>query len=304
MPNRPDSLPRRFWAATKDYAKRIWDNAGEDNIFFLAGGIAFNIMLAAVPFVLLLLSGLGYVLNQSEAQSTANLWRFIDQLLPPHSQNADSPMYKIINDVIRARRSVGIYSLIGFVWFSTRLFGTLRSVLAEVFDIEHERSIIAGKLFDIEITVVSTILFVAYTALNAYLRLATTHGVAILQRIGLQKDVMGRLEYAIGSVIASAFMVLLFFALYKFLPNRKIRWQYALLAAIVTSALFELAKALFTSYVGHFNPGSLYTGTLTAIVVIVFWVYYASVIFILGGEVGRVYELRRVRRLQRETLED
>jgi membrane protein len=216
-------------------------------------------MLAAVPFVLLLLSGLGYVLNQSEAQSTANLWRFIDQLLPPHSQNADSPMYKIINDVIRARRSVGIYSLIGFVWFSTRLFGTLRSVLAEVFDIEQERSIIVGKLFDIEITVVSTILFVAYTALNAYLRL---------------------------------------------LPNRKIRWQYALLAAIVTSALFELAKALFTSYVGHFNPGSLYTGTLTAIVVIVFWVYYASVIFILGGEVGRVYELRRVRRLQRESLEE
>jgi membrane protein len=115
---------------------------------------------------------------------------------------------------------------------------------------------------------------------------------------------MGRLEYAIGSVIASAFMVLLFFSLYKFLPNRKIRWQYALLAAIVTSALFELAKALFTSYVGRFNPGSLYTGTLTALAVIVFWVYYASVIFILGGEVGRVYELRRVRRLQRETLED
>jgi membrane protein len=99
-------------------------------------------------------------------------------------------------------------------------------------------------------------------------------------------------------------MVLLFFSLYKFLPNRKIRWQYALLAAIVTSALFELAKAAFTSYVGRFNPGSLYTGTLTAIVVIVFWVYYAAVIFILGGEVGRVYELRRVRRLQRETLEE
>jgi len=39
-------------------------------------------------------------------------------------------------------------------------------------------------------------------------------------------------------------------------------------------------------------------------VILVFWVYYAALIFILGGEVGRVYELRRVRRLQREALED
>lgn len=302
MPNR--SLPQRLWGATKDYARRIWDNAGDDNIFFLAGAIAFNILLAAVPFVLLLLSGLGYLLNQSAAQSAANLWAFINQLLPPQSQNADSPIYKIINDVIRARRSIGLYSLIGFVWFSTRLFGTLRSVLAEVFDIEQERSIIAGKLFDIQITVVGTVLFVAYTAVNAYLRLATTRGIAILRHVGLQSEVMSHLEFAVGTVAASAFMVLLFYSLYKFLPNRHIRWQYALVAALVTSALFELAKTLFTAYVGRFNPGSLYTGTLTAIVIIVFWVYYAAVIFILGGEVGRVYELRRVRRLQRETLED
>jgi hypothetical protein len=28
------------------------------------------------------------------------------------------------------------------------------------------------------------------------------------------------------------------------------------------------------------------------------WVYYAALVFVLGGEVGQVYELRRVRRLQ------
>ena len=49
----------------RDYAKRVWDNAGEDNIFFLAGGIAFNILLAAVPSVLLLVSGLATLLNHS-----------------------------------------------------------------------------------------------------------------------------------------------------------------------------------------------------------------------------------------------
>ena len=36
--------------------------------------------------------------------------------------------------------------------------------------------------------------------------------------------------------------------------------------------------------------------------VVVFWVYYAALIFILGGEVGQVYELRRVRRCSEKRL--
>ena len=130
-----------------------------------------------------------------------------------------------------------------------------------------------------------------------------SRGIRILQHLGFQSETMGRVEYWLGTLLAAAFIVLMFFALYKFLPNRRIRWQSAMLAALVTSVLFELAKTLFTTYVGKFNPGTLYTGTLYALVIIVFWVYYAALIFIIGGEVGRVYELRRVRRLQRETLE-
>ena len=297
------SLPARVWSTLRDYLKRIWDNAGDDNIFFLAGAIAFNILLAAVPFVLLLLSGLGYLLNQSEAQSSASLWAFIDQLLPPHAQGADTPIHNLLNDVMASRGTVGLYGLIGFVWFSTRLFGTLRAVLGEVFDIEEGRSIIGGKLFDIRITIFSTVLFVLYTLINAYLKLATSRGIRIVERLGLQADVMGRVDYWVGTLIAAGFIVLMFFALYKFIPNRRIRWQSAMLAALVTSTLFELAKNLFTAYVGKFNPGSFYTGTLYALAIVVVWVYYSAVIFILGGEVGRVYELRRVRRLQRETLE-
>jgi len=61
---------------------------------------------------------------------------------------------------------------------------------------------------------------------------------------------------------------------------------------------------VFSYYTARFNPASLYTTTLAAIIVIIVWFYYAAVIFILGGEVGQVYELRRVRRLQREVFTD
>jgi membrane protein len=40
------------------------------------------------------------------------------------------------------------------------------------------------------------------------------------------------------------------------------------------------------------------------LVLVVIWVYYASFLFIIGGEVAQVYELRRVRKMQREAFED
>jgi len=45
------SLAARLGWLLRDYAKRVWDNSGEDNVLFLAGGIAFNIILAALPFI-------------------------------------------------------------------------------------------------------------------------------------------------------------------------------------------------------------------------------------------------------------
>lgn len=301
MSQRPPLL-RVAWTL-RDYAKRVWDNSGEDNIFFLAGGIAFNTILAAVPFFLLLVAGLGYLLDQSAEVSIHEVSALVDRLLPPGIKPGPLAIQTILTDIISARGSIGLYSAILFVWFSTRLFGSLRSVLGEVFDIETGRGIIDGKLFDIKVTVASSVLLVAYTALSAYLAFATSRSVAALGELGVRDDVMGSLEYSIGRALAFLFIVLMFFGLYKVLPSRRIRWQTALLAALFTSTLFEVARNLFTAYVQSFNPGSIYTGTLTAAVVIIIWIYYAAMLFVLGGEVAQVYELRRVRRHQREVFE-
>jgi membrane protein len=300
---RRPALAQAGWTL-RDYAQRVWDNAGEDNVFFLAGGIAFNILLAAVPFALLLITGLAYTLDQSAERSTQTVAELLDRFLPGTLGAGRELLHRVIADAISTRGRVGVLSAIGFVWFSTRLFGSLRSVLADVFDIEQERGIVAGKLFDVKVTVVSTVLVVGYTFISAYLAIATTRGVAVLQRAGVRDDVMSAFEYWLGRLLAFAFIAAMFYGLYKYLPVRRVRWQAALLASMFTSALLELAKSLFGYYIRQFDPGSFYTGTLAAFVIVVFWVYYAALIFILGGEVGQVYELRRTRRLQRAVLED
>lgn len=302
-PPPPPPVHLRVWDAARDYARRVWVSSGEDDIFFLAGGIAFNILLAAVPFVLLVISGLIYALRLTPDDSVAEVRELLDRFLPPHTDTAEAPLHVLVEDVIRARDALGVWGAVTFVWFSTRLFGSLRTVLAEVFDIESMRGMIAGKWFDVRMTVISSFLLVVYAGLSTYLALASTRGIALLVEFGLRGDVMGRLEYAVGRLIAFVFIVACFWALYRFLPNRRVRWQQALVGAVTASLLFELARNVWTAITGSLSMGSLYSGTLYALVSLVFWVYYSALIFILGAEVSQAHELRRVRRLQRETLE-
>jgi membrane protein len=287
----------------RDYLKRIWDNAAEDNVLFLAGGIAFNILLAALPFFLLLVTGLTYLLPAlTSTTPAAAIHEFMDRLLPVQAADANSWVHAMIDDVMRTRRSVTVWSAFLFAWLSTRLFGSLRSALADVFDIENERSIIRGKIFDFQITVVSTVLFVASTLLTTYLALATTRGLSALQAAGVREEAISGLEYWFGRALAFVFITMMFFALYKFLPIRKVRARTALLAGTFSGLLFELAKYVFRAVIEGINPQTIYTGTIAALIIVVVWVYYAALIFLVGGEVGQVYELRRTRKLQREVF--
>jgi|SRR5688500_4496892 membrane protein len=286
-----------------DYLKRIWDNSSEDNVLFLAGGIAFNILLAAIPFFLLLIAGLTYLVPAiTRVDSSVAIHQFIDRLLPLQAAEGVTTAHRMADDIMKTRGSVTLYSALIFTWLSTRLFGSLRTALADVFDIENERSILQGKIFDIEITVVATVLFVASTIVSSYLALGTTRGLNVLLELGLRKDVMSGLEYWIGRGLAFVFITMMFFALYKYLPIRKVRTRTALLAAVFAGVLFELAKLVFKVVIVSLNPESIYSGTIAAVIIIVVWVYYAALVFLIGGEVGQVYELRRTRRLQREVF--
>src|SRR3954464_1709154 len=106
------SSRRAWWISalwsSRDYLKRVWDNSGEDNVLFLAGGIAFNILLAALPFILLLATGVTYLLPivyKGTINSTEQIGFFLDRLLPAHAE-VDSPYHKLINDLLRTRGSI------------------------------------------------------------------------------------------------------------------------------------------------------------------------------------------------------
>ena len=96
---------------------------------------------------------------------------------------------------------------------------------------------------------------------------------------------------------------LMFVLIYRFLPARRIPWRIAVVSATFTSVVFELLKSAFAWYVAYIAEYRSTYGVFASIVVLIFWIYYSSVVFVLGGEVGQVYELYRIRRRQKELLD-
>lgn len=285
-------------AITGAYVKAMWHKMGKDDLFFLAGGVAFSILLAGVPFFLLLASGLGYALNKSEDASTGAAVDFIQNLFPATFSGSGSVLDPIMHDIVRTRGTAGVLGAVAFIWFSTRLFGSMRSVLLHVYEVPHGHGMVWGKLFDTVLTLASTVLIVVWIAVSAYIALARTSSVAWLNRWGLHADqVMLPLTYLAGRVVAFVLLAALFSALYKLLPNRPVRWEQAAVGGVTSATLFEIARNAFTFVVHRVNPATWYTGTLAGVIVVMFWVYYAALIFVIGGELSQVYEHRHLARL-------
>ena len=284
-------VPLTRAGAMRHFFGRVWKMLGEDDVMFLASGVSFNLLLAIVPFVLLLASVSTLFLGNTPDMAADAAVSFIDRLLPTTWSEGQS-VRATVREIARVSGSVTLYSSIGFLWFSTRVFSSMRSVFQKTFDVPSERGILHGKAFDLLASFLAAIGITVYGSLSAYLLVASTRGASLLERLGVRDSIMGPIEYALGRLIAFALVVLLCFSVYRLIPNRPIPSRTAWIGSITTSVLFELARIGFSLYVARFSPGSLYTGALTTLVVITLWTYYASLIFIIGAEVAQAVELR------------
>ncbi|HET7321580.1 MAG TPA: YihY/virulence factor BrkB family protein, partial [Longimicrobiaceae bacterium] len=260
----------------------------------------FNLLLGAIPFFFLLISIFSFVLRTTVPDPQQAAIDYVFQIIPP-SHAVEGFVRDQIGKLLEEGVSYGIAGVVLLVWVSTRLIGSLRSALRSIFDVREDRGIVAGKIFDAKMVVIAGTLFTANTAISVVLEAVQNFGLNLL---GLQERGAGHtLQIMLAQALAYGFIFLMFLLIYRYLPARHIPWRIALVSATFSATVFELLKSAFALYVSTFaNYQSTY-GYVASTVVLVFWIYYSSAVFVLGGEVGQVYELYRIRRKQRELLD-
>jgi membrane protein len=97
--------------------------------------------------------------------------------------------------------------------------------------------------------------------------------------------------------VSLAVISLLFAAMFKFLPDAKIEWKDVWPGAILTSALFVIAKFALGIYFGKSEPGSMY-GAAGSIILIMLWVSYSGLIVLFGAEFTHQYMTSKKKKLK------
>jgi membrane protein len=254
-----------LWQALKKF--------NDDNGFFLSSGIAFNILINLIPFIILLLALVGtYLYNDHEVLNHIRAYfRNVAPALDPKIMGS-------LMDLIENRQIVGILGFVGLIWFSTWVFSSLRIALNLVFRTEKSQGLLRGIGVDLLMILLVGILLLVSMILSSV--------VPFLQ------SYQGRVPVAIGPTIQWILKYLLpffltycmFFLIYKIIPNKRVHFKSALQAALFTSLLWEVAKHLFTWYIVHLAEYSFFYGSLSTLVVFVLWVYYSATVLVVGGE--------------------
>jgi len=102
--------------------------------------------------------------------------------------------------------------------------------------------------------------------------------------------------YVINIIISYFVTTLIFAAIFKVLPDARIKWRHVWVGAFVTAALFMVGRFVIGFYLGHSQMTSTY-GTAGSIVVILLWVYYSAMILYFGAAFTHAYVMERGSRI-------
>ncbi|MEO8821283.1 MAG: YihY/virulence factor BrkB family protein [Ginsengibacter sp.] len=98
------------------------------------------------------------------------------------------------------------------------------------------------------------------------------------------------LIYVINTIITLVVTTLIFGAIYKVLPDAKIKWKDVLVGALITAILFMLAKFGISFYISKSNVGSTY-GAAGSLIILLLWIYFSAMILYFGAELTKAYAI-------------
>jgi len=267
--------------AVLDIAKRTLHDFSEHKIVQLSAALAYNALFAIAPFLLIVAGVAGLVMGQEAVRRTIH-----EQL----SQMLGSQSAGMIDSMMAARQHgtsllATILGAVALILGATGLFGQLQAALNTIWSVKPKPGRgIKGMLRDrfLSLAMVFGICFLLLISMILSTILAASSG-ALGRALSLPEWV----GHVVDLVFSIGMLTLLFAAMFKLLPDVKIPWRNVWGGAVATAILFTIGKWGLAMYLGRESTTSAY-GAAGSLVVIIMWVYYASVIIFLGAELTQV----------------
>ncbi len=244
----------------------------------LAAMVAYFALLSFVPLVFLALSLFGLA-HRADAGDF-----FVHELkhaFPGTSLNSIITLVRRVQDNAAA---LGIIGGVGLLWSSLSLFSALESALNIVYGLPNRR-FLHGKL--IAAVLAASVLVTLFAAL-----VVGALGADVLKR-GLGAFADSPVLAWVVSVSASLAGVFVFLlAVYRWLPNTRIRLPDALPGAIAGAVVLEASFQVLPYFV-RFAHVNVTLRTLGAPAILLLWLYVMANVIVFGGELNWWWRERR-----------
>ncbi len=275
------------------YFKGMFKRMDEHHVFLSAAAIAFSLVLSMIPMVLMMFAVLGNIIDPLNVEAQVN--KLIDTLLP-YPQFADYTKQFIISripEVIEFKTLAGYLGAFGLLFTSTWLFSTMRTVLNKTYGVSVEKSAWIGLLRDFGMV----LLLIVFILLATFILPITNIILNAADEIEVLKTFqISGLADTLFSIISTLIIFLLFLVFYYLIPYEKLGKKVPIVSAFWATVLWEVARSIFGYYVRNFLVLNKVYGAFVLVIVVMFWIFYSSILFIIGAEVGQLYRERKMLR--------
>ena len=251
-------------------------NFSEHQVSVLAAGSAFYLMFGLVPALAALISIYGLISDPSQVEAQ---FQAMSGSLPSDVRNlVQSQMTDIAKRQTTASFAAGISILIA-LWSASAGVKTLMASLNVIYGEREKRGFIKLSLVGLALTLGAIAL--GLTAVGLIVALP-----AVLAHVGL-----GDTAAAIASALRWPLLVLVAIVglavLYRYGPSREDpQWRWVSAGAIVATALWVGGSALFSFYATHFGSYNQTYGSLSAVIVLMTWLYLSALVGLSGAEIN------------------
>jgi membrane protein len=279
---RPASGPvRAFWQDMKTLAsvrtlKATVQEFMRDDALGLAAQLAYYLILALFPFILVLVSLLGTFGNPQLASTVLS---YFEQVMP-------AEVYELFNTFLGPiisgeNPAPGLLSfgILFTIWSASGAFSAMINALNRAYDVEETRPFWKTKGLAILMTLGLSVLIVSAVAL---LVLGPGIGSGLAGIFGLS----GTFEFVWNIVrwpIALGFMVLAVALMFYFAPDANQPFRWITPGGLVGVLLWVLASAAFSLYVNNFGSYDQTYGSIGVVIVLLLYLYIASLTILFGA---------------------
>ncbi len=240
--------------------------------------LAYFFILSLFPFLIFLISILSHL--------SISLQGGIDLLAKVAPKEAVEVINNYTNSYLPTKNiKVLSVSFLATIWSASRGLNTLIVSLNNAYGITKKRSFIKKRLL--------AIFFTFFIALSIILVLTVPNmGMDFLlwisKYIGLT-DVFISFWYYFRWIISITILFLVIGSLYYVAPNMKIKFVEIIPGTVFAIVAWISISIGFSFFIDNFKNFTIIYGGLTAIIILMIWLYLSGIILMLGGEINSIY---------------